>query len=113
MIASDREQISKQCHRFLVIDSALKSQGVELCQLRVGTVLTGQSRGLPQKIDRRIERRIGMVRRTLKLNPLVTLIGEAVRQTTGHSRFSDAGLTTEEQDLSFAVDGFTPAAQQE
>ena len=35
------------------------------------------------------------------------LIGEAVRQTTSNSRFSNAGLTTQEQDLSFAVDVFT------
>ena len=96
-----------------VIDSALASQGVELVQLRLGTVLTGQARGLPQKIDRRIERRIGMVRGTLKLHPLILLIGETVTQTTDHSRFSNAGLTAQEHDLPFAADGFAPATQQE
>ena len=54
-----------------------------------------------------------MVRGTLKLNRLVPLIGEAVTQTTGHSRFSDAGLPAQEHDLSFAADGFAPATQQE
>ena len=69
--------------------------------------------GRPQNSDRRIERGIGMVRGTLKLHPLGMYIGKAVTQTIDHSRFSDAGLPTEEHDLSFAADGFMPAIQQE
>ena len=54
-----------------------------------------------------------MVRGTLKLHPLIWLIGETVTQTTDHSRFSNTGLPTQEHDLPFAFDGFAPAAQQE
>ena len=97
----------------LPIDSAIDTQDLELAQLRLGAVLTGQSSGLPQKIDRRIERGIRMVRGTLKLHRPILLIGETVTQTTDHSRFSNTGLPTEKHDLSFASDGFAPAAQQE
>ena len=61
MRSLDREQIRQQEHRVLVVDAAFARHDVELLQLRLGTVLTGQSRGLPQIRDRRIERRIGMV----------------------------------------------------
>ena len=113
MIAPDREQIRKQCHRVLPIDSAIDTQDLELAQLRLGAVLTRQSSGLPQKTDRRIERSIRMVRGTLKLHPPILLIGETVTQTTDHSRFSNTGLPTQEHDLPFAFDGFAPATQQE
>ena len=48
LIVPDREQIRKQCHRIMPIDSAIDTQGLELVQLRLGAVLTGQARGLPQ-----------------------------------------------------------------
>jgi hypothetical protein len=113
VITWDREQIRKQRHRFLVIDAALARQDIKLIQLRRGTVLTGQPRSLPQNIDRRIKRGIGMVRGTLKLHPLGIVIGKAITQTIGNSRFSDASLPTEEHDLSFAANSFVPATQQE
>ena len=112
MISSNREQIRKQRQCVLVVNSTLASQDVKLLQLRLGAVLTGQARRLSQKSDRRIERRIRMVWGTFILNPLVPLIGKPVTQTTGHSRFSNPGLPTEEHDLPFAADGFTPAIQQ-
>jgi hypothetical protein len=49
----------------------------------------------------------------LKLHPLGIFIGKAVTQTIGNSRFSDAGLPTQEHNLSFAADSFVPATQQE